>query len=249
MTKFGQHFEERELQSLSSDEILSFLTHLTEGNKQLTKHTRYSYLSSFFNFIKNNNDPSLQNPCDNQMMRKLFKNTEIPQWKILEKDVVDEIIFRTIKPRNRLILELMARGGMRIGEVLKLTPAAVDERKLTLRDPKSGRGQEVVFIPQKLADRLKEYIREKGIEPEERIFPITYTAARVMVKKAGLLAGVHLRPHDLRRHAATFASRSRVPIELVSKIILRHANLSTTQRYLGKISDVEAMRCIENLYG
>jgi integrase len=77
----------------------------------------------------------------------------------------------------------------------------------------------------------------------------TYTAARAIVKKAGLLAGVHLRPHDLRRHAATFASRSGVPIELVSKIILRHANLSTTQRYLGKVSDVEAMRCIENLYG
>jgi integrase len=45
------------------------------------------------------------------------------------------------------MLELMARGGMRIGEVLKLTPADVDDRKLTLRDPKSGRGQEVVFIP------------------------------------------------------------------------------------------------------
>jgi len=80
------------------------LTQVTEGNKQLTKHTRYSYLSSFFNFIKNNNDPSLQNPCDNPMMRKLFKISEIPQWKILEKEVVDEIIFRTIKPRNRLIL-------------------------------------------------------------------------------------------------------------------------------------------------
>ncbi len=183
------------------------------------------------------------------MMRKLFKISEIPQWRILEKDVVDEIIFRTIKPRNRLILELMARGGMRIGEVLKLTPSDVQERKLTLREPKSGRGQEVVFIPQKLADRLKDFIREKGIEPEERIFPITYTAARVLVRKAGLLAGIHLRPHDLRRHAATFASSSGVPIELVSKIILRHANLSTTQRYLGKVSDVEAMRCIENLYG
>ena len=40
-----------------------------------------------------------------------------------------------------------------------------------------------------------------------------------------------------------------VPIEIVSKVILRHANLSTTQCYLGKISDVEAMRWIENLYG
>jgi integrase len=96
---------------------------------------------------------------------------------------------------------------MKIGEVLKLAPADVNERKLTLRDHKSGRGQEVTFIPQKLATRLKEYIREKEIKHEERIFPTARTAARAMVKKAGLLAG-HLRPHDLLRHAATVASRS-----------------------------------------
>ena len=68
-----------------------------------------------------------------------------------------------------------------------------------------------------------------------------------MVKKAGQMVGVRLRPHDLRRHAATYASRSGVPIEIVSKIILRHANLSS-QMYLGKVSDNEAMRWIENLY-
>ena len=44
------------------------------------------------------------------------------------------------------------------------------------------------------------------------------------------------------------ASRSGTPIEIVSKVILRHANLSTTQRYLGKVSDVEALRWIENVY-
>ena len=70
-----------------------------------------------------------------------------------------------------------------------------------------------------------------------------------MVKKAGDVVGIHLKPHDLRRHAATFASRSGVPLEIVSKVILRHANLSTNQRYLGKISDAEAIRCIENIHG
>jgi integrase/recombinase XerD len=69
-----------------------------------------------------------------------------------------------------------------------------------------------------------------------------------MVKKAGEMVGVCLRPHDLRRHAATYASRAGVPIEIVSKIILRHANLSTTQIYLEKVSDSEAMRWMENLY-
>ena len=71
----------------------------------------------------------------------------------------------------------------------------------------------------------------------------------MIVKKAGNLIGVKLSPHDLRRHSATYASRSGTPIEIVSKVILRHAKLSTTERYLGKISDIEAVRWIENLYG
>ena len=69
-----------------------------------------------------------------------------------------------------------------------------------------------------------------------------------MVRKAGKLADVDLKPHDLRRHAATYASRAGAPLEIVSKIILRHANLSTTQIYLGRVSDNEAMRWIENIY-
>jgi integrase len=146
------------------------------------------------------------------------------------------------------MLELMARGGMRIGEVLKLRVMDVENCKLFLLNPKSGRQNEVVFIPKKVADRLKDYIRSKNIVDEERIFPLGYTGARQIVKKAGRKVGVEISPHDLRRHAATFASRSGAPIEIVSKIILRHANLSTTQRYLGKVSDTEAMRWIETVF-
>ena len=91
----------------------------------------------------------------------------------------------------------MARGGMRIGEVLKLKAKDVYDRKLFLSDPKSGRQTEIV-------------------------------------KNAGIMTNVALKPHDLRRHAATYASRSGLPIEIVSKIILRHANLSTTQRYIAR---------------
>ncbi len=147
------------------------------------------------------------------------------------------------------MLELMARSGMRIGEVLKLTPMDIQDRKAIIRDPKSGREAEAVFLPQKVADRLRNYIREEEITPDARIFPLTYAAAWLIVKKAGNLVGVHVRPHDLRRHAATYASRSGTRFEIVSKVLLRHSNLSTTQRYLGKISDAEAMRWIDNLHG
>jgi integrase/recombinase XerD len=248
-TQFQIEFGYREPESITPDEILSFLTKLTDGTKQTTKRNRYSSLKAFFNFIKNSIDPNFQNPCDTPILRKIFKDRKPPPWPIIEKELIDEIIFKTVNPRNRIMLELMARGGMRVGEVLKIRSIDIQDHKITLAEPKSGKESEVVFIPQKVADRLKDYVRDNKIELEQRIFPITYNAARIMVQKAGKMVGIHLRPHDLRRFCATYASRAGTPIEIVSKVILRHSHLSTTQRYLGKISDTEALKWIENLYG
>ena len=188
---------------------MSFLSHLTEGAKQSTKRLRFSLLRAFFTFMINTGTERFQNPCDTPMLRKMFKDCRPVPWKIVEKETVDEIIFRTQHQRNRLILELMARGGMRIGEVLKLTPSDIEGGRS--KHPGTQKWfvrAEVAFVPQKLAHRFGQYIREKGAEPKERIFSISYPAARMVVKKAGELVGISLKPHDLRRHAATYASRS-----------------------------------------
>jgi len=113
---------------------------------------------------------------------------------MIEKETVDEIIFRTTNIRDRLILELMARGGMRIGEVLKLTPADIQDRKLVLKEPKSGKEQEIIFIPPKVADRLKAYVRENNIHDHKRIFPIGYEASRIMLQKAGENPTISIHP-------------------------------------------------------
>ena len=115
MARFRGFFPDRELDSISSEEILSFLTNLNDSCGQLTKHTRYAYLKALFNFIRNNLEAQLQNPGDTPMLKKLFRPGKLTQWQIQEKETITEIIFRTIKARNRLMLELMARGGMRVG--------------------------------------------------------------------------------------------------------------------------------------
>lgn len=97
----------------------------------------------------------------------------------------------------------MARGGMGIGEVLKLRPQDIQDSKLVIRNPKSGKSEEVVYIPRKLFERLGLYVRENNIHSFESIFSISYVSAWSMVKRAGELVGIKLRPHDLRRHAAT----------------------------------------------
>jgi integrase len=125
------------------------MTETSDGTKQSTKKLRFTLLSAFFNYIKNSVDPGFQNPCDNPALRKLFRAAKLSQFKILEKDVVDEIIFRTSNPKNRLMLELMARACMRVGEVLKLRPKDIQDRKVTIRDPNAERRRRSPFCHRK----------------------------------------------------------------------------------------------------
>ena len=125
---------------------MSPMSNLNPGRSPC-KYLKRPQSGSIFDFIRNNLDQSLHNPCDSPMVRKQCRERVVCKWKIIEKETVDEIIFRTTKPRNRLMLELMARGGMRIGEVLKLRLKDLQDRKLIMQEPKSGRENELVFIP------------------------------------------------------------------------------------------------------
>ncbi|HBH86462.1 MAG TPA: hypothetical protein DDY17_02520 [Syntrophaceae bacterium] len=81
------------------------------------------------------------------------------------------------------------------------------------------------------------------------MFPICYSTARSLIRKLGAKLNVHVSPHDFRRYSASYASRNGIPLEIVSKVILRHRDLKTPQVYLGKISDSEAIRWMDILHG
>jgi integrase len=77
----------------------------------------------------------MNNPCQDSVMVKAFKSPRMKQKDIISKESVDEIIYRSKKIRDRLILELQARCGMIIGEVLNLRVSDITDRKLTIRQP------------------------------------------------------------------------------------------------------------------
>jgi len=58
--------------------------------------------------------------------------------------------------------------------------------------------------------------------PIDKIFPLCYSTARAMIRKCGAEQNVVISPHDFRRHLATYVSRNGVPLEIISKGILRH---------------------------
>ena len=85
--------------------------------------------------------------------------------------------------------------------------------------------------------------------PSDRVFPLCYSTVWNLVTRLGIKLNVRISPHNLRRHSATYASRNGVPLEIISKVLLRHQDLKTTQIYLGKISDTEAIRWMDILHG
>ena len=113
LSRFCEDFGSTDVKEITTERILVFLNRITEGKKRQTKRTRYSHLLASFNFIKNNLDQEFRNPCDTPMLKKLFRARPTYHWNIIEKETVDEVIIKTPKPRNRLILELMARSILR----------------------------------------------------------------------------------------------------------------------------------------
>ena len=94
-SKFQYYFGEIEISSITSEDIMTFMSEMSNGTKRSTKKLRFTLLKAFFNYIKNSVDPDFQNPCDNPALRKLFKAGKPNQLKILEKDVVDEITLKS----------------------------------------------------------------------------------------------------------------------------------------------------------
>ncbi len=241
-------FGDREVDSVKAEEMLQFLDTGTDKLAKSTRHLRYSQLKAFFSFALDLAGSNIQNPCNSSLLSKTFRGAAHLQRKILDKESVDELIFNASNPRDRLMLELQARCGLRIGEVLGLKVSDVSARKLLIRGPKSGKEAEVAFMPEHIAKRMVDYIATQNLSSEERIFSVCYTTARTLVHSLGAKLNLNISPHDLRRHSATYASRNGVPLEIISKVILRHQDLKTTQIYLGKVSDAEAIRWIDSLH-
>lgn len=247
LSRLDELFGDFDVKNITAADVKEFLDLVTEGCSQGTKNSRKGHLSAFFNYVKDTwDDIELSNPCESSLIRKLYRKPKKTPPEIIDKDLMDEIIYST-HGRDRLFIECMARGGMRIGEVLNIRPRDFnhDTATVTIEEPKSGRQGEIVYLKRKMFSRLVEHAAEKNIKNNDLIFNFSYSTGYRKVRALGDKFGIKIEPHDLRRFAATQASRAGMPLEMVSKIILRHADLATTQLYLGTVTAAEASRAIE----
>lgn len=158
--------------------------------------------------------------------------TKIPDY--LEIEQVDEILLaaETSSLRDYLLLRFMWRTGVRVSEVINVTPKDIEfkNRVVNVRKAKGGR-QRRVPLDQDSLKMLSDYILASNILEDQPVFPIKRDRVFKIVKRYGNTAGVKIHPHTLRHSFAVHMVRSGTDLRRL-QLILGHTSLSTTQVYL-----------------
>jgi site-specific recombinase XerD len=147
--------------------------------------------------------------------------------------------------RDRAILLLLARLGLRAGDIMRLSINDIDWQQGSLRVCGKGRREAKLPLPQDVGDALLKYLNEvRPKVPIARIFlrslapcqPFeeSSTGISTIGRRALVRAGIHDAPsqgaHMLRHSAATTWLRSGTPLAAIGAV-LRHRSIDTTAQY------------------
>ena len=141
-----------------------------------------------------------------------------------------------IQPNYKVYLALytMANVGLRISDILQLTPNRIKSGQLAIVEKKTNK-QQLRPIPPTVYNKLIDYILEHNISSDSLIFDTTERNIQKVLKKVCLYLGLeNVSTHSFRKlFATTMYQASGSDYNLV-KELLNHSSIATTQRYIGK---------------
>ncbi|TVQ89136.1 MAG: site-specific tyrosine recombinase XerD [Chromatiaceae bacterium] len=145
--------------------------------------------------------------------------------------------------RDRTMLEVLYASGLRVTELVTLTPPAVSLTQGLVRIIGKGDKERLVPLGEEATDWLAAFVRGPraallGGRVSPHLFPtgrsdcMTRQAFWQLVKRYALLAGIRkpLSPHTLRHAFATHLLNHGADLRVV-QLLLGHSDLSTTQIY------------------
>ena len=166
--------------------------------------------------------------------------------------VIDSCDVSTLQGRrNRAIMLLVARLGLRSIEVARLELDDIDWRRGELTVRGKARRQDKLPLPSEVGEALSAYLVERGqVEGSRRVFftcraprqPIRPDLVNDVVERACLAAGIRrFGPHRMRHALAGELLRKGAGLRAIGQV-LRHQDLATTALY-AKV-DLDTLRGI-----
>lgn len=229
-------FVKKDSNALDIRDLRRFLRHLEEehASKKNTLRMYTTLLRNFLRFLKREDLRAQINAIRPPKTLPMVPATE----------EIEKMIEAADTMRNKMIIQLLARTGLRIGELVNLDIRDIDLQNLRLvvrsRDlwePK-GAKERVVRMDSKTASLIQKYSSSKK---EGRLVDVRASAIRNMIKKIARRVGVRnaekMTPHRLRHFFACDFLQRGGDIRSLQKL-LGHSDLSTTEIYLDYDDDL-----------
>jgi site-specific recombinase XerD len=146
-----------------------------------------------------------------------------------------------IGARDRAVLLLLARLGLRAGDVAALRFSDIDWGEGTMQVAGKSRRRTRLPLPQEVGDAILDYLAHRPAVDHDRVFltaiapfkGLSYQAVGRIATRAMLRAGIAAAEsgsHVLRHSAATQMLRHGLPLAAIGAV-LRHASIETTAGY------------------
>jgi len=147
------------------------------------------------------------------------------------------------RERDALLILVLFQTGLRISEALGLTVGHLNRHPGTLEILGKGGKARLVACPAPLSHRLKAYAFDKGLGPDDKLFPVGRKRAWQIIKAAANNAGLEtpVYPHLLRHSDAIERLRQTMNPRAL-QLHLGHASPLMTMRYLSTLTAEEALR-------
>lgn len=233
---FIQSTKKTELEQMSRSDLEAFIEQEQDrGLKPSTLRTRLASLYAFIRFLVEN-----QIGDSELLERKIHIKQPVALPRSMDTDDVEKILAVIDNTRDRAMIMLLLRTGMRIGELLytKMSDIDLEEQQIRIiESEKTGSGR-VAYFSNDAAEALYHWLKQRDFW-KERLFygqgreSMTYPAARVIFKKCLDKAGLAHKAytlHCLRHTYATGLLNARIPIDCL-RDLLGHKNLEQTRRY------------------
>jgi len=157
---------------------------------------------------------------------------------VMSREEVARLLKKTRNPKHRAILMLLYSSGLRVGEVVRLTPPDLDvDRGLVRVRQGKGRKDRYTLLAERAVDAVRLY---RDAYPTNRwLFPgarpdrhLTTRSVQRIVKNAAAAAGIKKRvtAHTLRHSFATHLLESGTDLRIIQDL-LGHQSARTTQIY------------------
>lgn len=221
-----------------------------------------SQLSAIFNYAVKHHKLK-ENPVTKTKLMGKKRSGEMKFWTQEEyHKFIEEVMD---KPISFYAFEMLYWCGLRMGELLALTPSDFDfenktvrisksyqriNRKDVITDPKTEEGNRTIVMPVFLSDEMQDYISKLyGIGGNDRIFEITKSYLHHEMDRGSKAAGVkRIRIHDLRHsHVSLLINQGFSAVEIAKRVGHKSVDITyiyahvfpTTQKEMADKLDIE----------